>query len=50
MTLGDLGKEHGVSRERIRQLQVRLMEKLRERLSERIPNFEEQFAGLVEGD
>ncbi|MCF8031519.1 MAG: RNA polymerase factor sigma-32 [Desulfarculaceae bacterium] len=50
MTLNDLGEEHGVSRERIRQLQVRLMEKLKERLSERIPNFEEQFGDLVEGD
>jgi RNA polymerase sigma-32 factor len=50
MTLNELGEEHGVSRERIRQLQVRLMEKLKDRLSERIPNFEEQFAGLTEGD
>lgn len=50
MTLNELGEEHGVSRERIRQLQVRLMDKLRDRLSERIPNFEEQFAGLAEGD
>ncbi|BEQ14936.1 RNA polymerase sigma factor [Desulfoferula mesophila] len=50
MTLNELGEEHGVSRERIRQLQVRLMDKLKDRLSERIPNFEEQFAGLSEGD
>ena len=50
MTLNELGEEHGVSRERIRQLQVRLMEKLKERLSERIPNFEEQFGDLAEGD
>ncbi|MBU1450012.1 MAG: RNA polymerase factor sigma-32 [Proteobacteria bacterium] len=50
MTLNELGEEHGVSRERIRQLQVRLMEKLKERLSARIPNFEEQFADLTEGD
>ena len=50
MTLNELGEEHGVSRERIRQLQVRLMDKLKDRLSERIPNFEEQFAGLAEGD
>ncbi len=50
MTLNELGEEHGVSRERIRQLQVRLMEKLKEKLSERIPNFEEQFADLAEGD
>ncbi|MCF8042261.1 MAG: RNA polymerase factor sigma-32 [Desulfarculaceae bacterium] len=50
MTLNELGDEHGVSRERIRQLQVRLMDKLKDRLSERIPNFAEQFAGLAEGD
>ena len=50
MTLNELGEEHGVSRERIRQLQVRLMDKLKDRLSERIPNFAEQFSGLAEGD
>jgi RNA polymerase sigma-32 factor len=50
MTLNELGEEHGVSRERIRQLQVRLMKKLKDRLAERIPNFEEQFADLGEGD
>ncbi len=50
MTLSDLGKEHGVSRERVRQIQVRLMNKIRDFLREQIPDFDEQFADLVEGD
>ncbi len=49
-TLSDLGERHGVSRERIRQLQVRLMENLREYLEEQIPDFEGQFSDLVAGD
>ncbi|MCB2185748.1 MAG: RNA polymerase factor sigma-32 [Deltaproteobacteria bacterium] len=49
-TLNDLGDTHGVSRERIRQIQVRLMEKLRDFMRERIPDFEAQFIDLVEGD
>ncbi len=50
MTLSDLGKLHGVSRERVRQLQVRLMKKLRQYLQEEIPDFDGLFAGLAEGD
>lgn len=47
-TLNDLGEQHGISRERVRQLQVRLMEKLGEYLRERIKDFDEQFSGLVD--
>jgi RNA polymerase sigma-32 factor len=50
MTLSDLGAKHGISRERIRQLQVRLMNKLREHLKDNIPDFEGLFAGLVNGE
>jgi RNA polymerase sigma-32 factor len=50
MTLNDLGAKHGISRERIRQLQVRLMDKLREHLKDNIPDFEGLFAGLVNGE
>lgn len=49
-TLSDLGKRHGVSRERIRQLQVKLMENLRDYLEQQIPDFEGQFSDLVAGD
>jgi len=50
MTLSDLGEEHGVSRERVRQIQVRLLEKLKAYMQESIPNFEGLFADLTEGE
>jgi RNA polymerase sigma-32 factor len=50
MTLSDLGDEHGVSRERVRQIQVRLMDKLKEYMAEHIPGFDSLFAGLVQGE
>ncbi|RJX33923.1 MAG: sigma-70 family RNA polymerase sigma factor [Desulfarculus sp.] len=50
MTLSELGEEHGVSRERVRQIQARLMDKIRDYLREKIPDFDEQFADLAEGD
>jgi RNA polymerase sigma-32 factor len=48
ITLSDLGERHGVSRERVRQIQERLLGKLRAYLRERIDNFDEQFMGLVD--
>jgi RNA polymerase sigma-32 factor len=50
MTLSDLGKEHGVSRERVRQIQVRLLDKLKVYMEESIPNFQGLFADLAEGE
>ena len=50
MTLSDLGSEHGVSRERVRQIQVRLLEKLKLYMQESIPNFEGLFADLADGE
>jgi len=50
VTLNELGDIHGISRERIRQIQTRLMEKLREFLSDKIPDFNLQFADLENGD
>lgn len=50
MTLSDLGDEHGVSRERVRQIQVRLLDKLKSYMQESIPNFEGLFADLAEGE
>jgi RNA polymerase sigma-32 factor len=46
VTLNDLGKVHGISRERVRQLQVRLMDKLREYMRDHITDFDDQFSGL----
>ena len=39
-TLNELGEEFGVSRERIRQLEVRLVERLREYMQEHLVDFE----------
>lgn len=49
LTLGQLGELHGVSRERVRQIQVRLMGKMRGYMEEQIPGFAGLFADLVEG-
>ena len=43
----ELGKKHGISRERIRQLQVRLMDKLGSYLRDNIEDFDDQFSGLA---
>ena len=40
MTLSDLGALHGVSRERIRQVQARLMDKLKDYMADEIAGFE----------
>jgi len=50
ITLSELGKKQGISRERVRQIQVRLLKKLKAYLEDEIPDFAEQFAGLLEGD
>jgi RNA polymerase sigma-32 factor len=50
LTLSELGQRHGISRERVRQIQVRLMQKLKDYLKDSIPDFESQFADLIEGD
>ena len=39
-TLSDLGKEFGVSRERVRQLEARLVDRLRDHVKERMVDFD----------
>ena len=39
-TLADMGEEFGVSRERVRQLEARLVKRLREFLKDRVVDFE----------
>jgi RNA polymerase sigma-32 factor len=49
-TLSDLGQAHGISRERIRQIQERLLAKLHRFLRDQIPDFDEQYADMAESD
>ena len=50
VTLNDLGHEFGVSRERVRQLQERLLKRLKQYMQDKIPDFVEQFSDLAERD
>lgn len=47
LTLQDIADKYGISKERVRQLEERLIKRLNKFLKERIPNFEEDFADLA---
>lgn len=47
VTLEDLGKQLGVSKERVRQLEARAIEKLRTSLEARVPNAQAVLTGLA---
>ncbi|MCF8062794.1 MAG: RNA polymerase factor sigma-32 [Deltaproteobacteria bacterium] len=47
MTLQELGDKYGISRERVRQIQERIVKNIKAWLSEKIPNFEEEFSNFV---
>ncbi len=48
-TLQEIGKEFGVSRERVRQIEARIKKKLKEFLKQRIPDLESYPEGVEEG-
>ncbi len=48
LTLSQLGELHGISRERIRQLQVRMLDHLRAYLEENVPDFEAEFGNIMD--
>ena len=50
LTLSELGELHGISRERIRQLQVRMLGRLREYIEENVPDFEAEFGNVMDPD
>ena len=50
LTLQELGDKYGISRERVRQIQDRLMKKITAFLKERIPDFESEYSDLIEND
>ena len=47
LTLQDLGDKYNISRERIRQLQEKIINQVKKWLKEKIPNFEEEFADFL---
>jgi RNA polymerase sigma-32 factor len=47
MTLQELGDKYRISRERIRQIQERIVKNIKKWLTEEIPNFEENFSNFI---
>ena len=47
LTLQELGDKYNISRERVRQIQEKILMKAKEWLTEKIPNFEENFSDLL---
>jgi RNA polymerase sigma-32 factor len=47
MTLQELGDKYQISRERVRQVQVKITKDIKKWLMEEIPNFEEEFSDYV---
>jgi len=47
MTLQKIADKYGISKERVRQLEERLLKRLNDFLKEHIPNFEEDFSDLA---
>jgi RNA polymerase sigma-32 factor len=47
LTLQELGDKYNISRERVRQIQEKILMKVKEWLTEKIPNFEENFSDLL---
>jgi RNA polymerase sigma-32 factor len=46
-TLQELGDKYHISRERVRQIQERIVKNIKKYLTEEIPNFEENFSSLI---
>jgi RNA polymerase sigma-32 factor len=47
LTLQELGDKYHISRERVRQIQEKIIKKIKKRLKEEIPNFEEEYSGFL---
>lgn len=48
LTLQELGDKYGISRERVRQIQEKIVKRIKSYLSEQIPNFDEDYSGSVD--
>ena len=47
LTLQELGDKYDISRERVRQIQVKIVNKIKKWLQEEIPDFEEEFSDFI---
>ena len=47
LTLQELGDKYHISRERVRQIQERIIKNVKKWLIEEIPNFEEDFSNFI---
>lgn len=47
LTLQELGDKYNISRERVRQIQVRIVNNIKKWLSEEIPDFEEEYSDFI---
>ncbi len=47
LTLQELGDKYNISRERVRQIQVRIVNNIKKWLSEEIPDFEEEYSDFL---
>jgi len=47
LTLQKLGDKYSISRERVRQIQEKIIKKIKKRLKEDIPNFEEEYSNFL---
>jgi RNA polymerase sigma-32 factor len=46
-TLQELGDKYNISRERVRQIQSRIVTNIKQWLSEEIPDFDEQYSDFI---
>jgi RNA polymerase sigma-32 factor len=47
VTLQELGEKYHISRERVRQIQERIVKNIKKWLTEQIPNFEENYSNFI---
>ncbi len=47
LTLQKLGDKYHISRERVRQIQEKIIKKIKKRFKDEIPNFEEEYSGFL---
>jgi len=47
VTLQELGEKYHISRERVRQIQERIVKNIKKWLTEQIPDFEENYSNFI---